>query len=252
MKKYKVGDKFVWKEGRCCIDFYKNDEYELRYDEKNNTYLLATVYTDCEDYDEFQVNKTYEEICDIIDEDLDLINEECDVNMKDLFKELEGKDIRIKTWEEMCSAKNSELAYGRYDETGREDIIFRNEDGIAETYFTCEMEHLCGWVIHVDKNMISDDLFRIAEDRLVKDRELVYWDKIFSDCFYLDTNMFDVLEEDTDVDTLEEIEDNFYVIEEATHKRVFEGTREQCFKYYKTHVDIFKNQFKRIAVLKEL
>ena len=32
--KYKVGDKFVWKEGRCCIDFYKNDEYELRYDEK--------------------------------------------------------------------------------------------------------------------------------------------------------------------------------------------------------------------------
>ena len=32
--KYKVGDKFVWKEGRCCTDFYKNDEYELRYDEK--------------------------------------------------------------------------------------------------------------------------------------------------------------------------------------------------------------------------
>ena len=139
MYNYKVGDKFVWKEGRCCIDFYKNDEYELRYDEKNNTYSLATVYSDCEDYDEFQVNKTYEEICDIIDRDLDLINEERDV-----------------------------------------------------------------------------------------------------------------LEEDTDVDTLEEIEDNFYVIEETTHRRVFEGTREQCFKYYKTHVDIFKNQFKRIAVLKEL
>ena len=219
---------------------------------KNNTYSLATVYSDCEDYDEFQVNKTYEEICDIIDSDLDSINEERDVDMKDLFKELEGKDIRIKTWEEMCRAENSELAYDRYDKTGREDIVFRNEDGIAKTYFTCEMEHLCGWVIHIDKNMISDDLFRIAEDRLVKDRELVYWDKIFSDCFYLDTNMFDVLEEDTDVDTLEEIEDNFYVIEETTHRIVFEGTREQCFKYYKTHVDIFKNQFKRIAVLKEL
>ena len=40
--------------------------------------------------------------------------------------------------------------------------------------------------------------------------------------------------------------------QETTHQRVFEGTREQCFKYYKTHVDIFKNQFKRIAVLKEL
>ena len=250
--KYKVGDKFVWKEGRCCIDFYKNDEYELRYDEKNNTYSLATVYSDCGDYDEFQVNKTYEEICDIIDRDLDSINEECDVDMKDLFKELEGKDIRIKTWEEMCGAENSELAYDRYDNTGREDIMFRNEDGIAETYFSCEMEHLCGKVIHVDKNMVSDGWFRMAEDRLVKDRELVYGDKIFDDYWYLDTNMFDVLEEDTDVDTLEENEDDFYVIEEATHRRVFEGTREQCFKYYKTHVDIFKNQFKRIAVLKEL
>ena len=71
--KYKVGDKFVWKEDRCCIDFYKNDEYELRYDEKNNTYSLATVYSDCGDYDEFQVNKTYEEICDIIDRALDSI-----------------------------------------------------------------------------------------------------------------------------------------------------------------------------------
>ena len=135
--KYKVGDKFVWKEGRCCIDFYKNDEYELRYDEKNNTYSLATVYSDCEDYDEFQVNKTYEEICDTIDR-------------------------------------------------------------------------------------------------------------------YLDSNMFDVLEEDTDVDMLEEIEDNFYVIEETTHQRIFEGTRTEAFRYYKTYVDTFKEQGKRIAVLKEL
>ena len=134
---YNVGDKFVWKEGRCWIDFYRNDIYELRYDEKNNTYSLATVYSDCGDYTEFQVNKTYEEIWDIIDSDLDL-------------------------------------------------------------------------------------------------------------------NMFDVLEEDTDVDTLEEIEDNFYVIEETTHQRVFEGTRTEAFRYYKTYVDTFKEQEKRIAVLKEL
>ena len=249
--KYKVGDKFVWKEGRCCIDFYKNDEYELRYDEQNNTYSLATVYSDCEDYDDFQINKTYGEICDIIDRDLDSINKESDVDIKDLFKELEGKDIRIKTWEEMCRAENSELVYDRYDETGREDIIFKNEDGIAETYFSCEMEHLCGRVIHIDKNMISDGWFRMAEDRLVKDRELVYWDKIFCGYWYLDTNMFDVLEEDTDVDMLEEIEDNFYVIEETTGKRVFEGNRRECFDYYKTHVDEFKKQEKRIVVLKE-
>ena len=172
--------------------------------------------------------------------------------MKDLFKELEGKDIRIKTWEEMCRAENSELTYDRYDETGRKDIIFRNKDGIAETYFSCEMEHLCGRVIHVDKNMISDGWFRMAEDRLVKDRELVYWDKIFGDYWYLDTNMFDVLEEDTDVDMLEEIEDDFYVIEETTGKRIFEGDRTQCFEYYKTYVDTFKEQEKRIAVLKEI
>ena len=250
--KYKVGDKFVWKEGRCCTDFYKNDEYELRYDEKSNTYSLATIYSDSGDYEELQVDNTYGEICDIIDRDLDLINEECDVNMKDLFKELEGKDIRIKTWEEMCRAENSELTYDRYDETGREDIIFRNEDGIAETYFSCEMKHLCGKVIHVDKNMVSDGWFRMAEDRLVKDRELIYWDKIFGDYWYLDTNMFDVLEEDTDVDMLEEIEDNFYVIEETTGKRIFEGTRRECFDYYKTHVDEFKKQGKRIAALKEI
>lgn len=137
--KYKVGDKFVWKEGRCYIDFYKNDEYELRYDEKNDTYSLTTVYSDCGDYDEFQVNKTYEEICDLIDEDLDLINEECDV-----------------------------------------------------------------------------------------------------------------LEEDTDVDMLEKNEDDFYVIEETTHRIIFEGDRTQCFEYYKTYVDTFKEQGKRIAVLKEL
>lgn len=249
--KYKVGDKFVWKEGRCCIDFYKNDEYELRYDEKDNTYSLATVYSDCGDYDDFQINKTYGEICDIIDRVLDSINEECDVNMKDLFKELEGKDIRIKTWEEMRDAENSELAYDRYDETGREDIIFRNKDGIAETYFSCEMEHLCGKVIHIDRNMISDGWFRMAEDRLVRDRELVYWDDVVHDYWYLDINMFDVLEEDTDVDMLEEIEDDFYVIEETTGKRIFEGDRTQCFEYYKTYVDTFKEQEKRIAVLKE-
>ena len=32
--KYKVGDKFVWKEGRCCIDFYKNDEYNRWFGKK--------------------------------------------------------------------------------------------------------------------------------------------------------------------------------------------------------------------------
>lgn len=172
--------------------------------------------------------------------------------MESLFKRLEGKDIRVKTWKEMCEAENSELAYDRYDETSKQDIIFRNEDGIAESYFCYEMIPLCGRVIHVDRNMVSDCWFRIAEDRLVRDRELVYYDNDIHDYFYLDKNMFDVLEEDTDVDMLEEIEDNFYVIEETTGKRVFEGNRRECFDYYKTHVDEFKKQGKRIAILKEL
>ena len=66
-------------------------------------------------------------------------------------------------------------------------------------------------------------------------------------CYYLDKDMFEVLEESKLKD-----ENEFYVIEETTGKRIFCGTREECFKYYKTHVDIFKNQFKRIAVLRSI
>ena len=95
-------------------------------------------------------------------------------NYADIDKAPEEKErgITINTAHVEYETENSELTYDRYDETGRKDIIFRNEDGIAETYFSCEMEHLCGKIIHVDKNMVSDGWFRIAEDRLVKDREL--------------------------------------------------------------------------------
>ena len=44
--------------------------------------------------------------------------------------------------------------------------------------------------------------------------------------------------------------DEFYVIEETTHQKVFIGSREECFKYYKTYVDVFRKQGKRIAVLR--
>ena len=77
MYNYKVGDKFVWKEGRCCIDFYKNDEYELRYDEEDHIYYVATIHSDYEDDMPYIRNEdgdlSYEEICMIIDEDLKLI-----------------------------------------------------------------------------------------------------------------------------------------------------------------------------------
>lgn len=47
-------------------------------------------------------------------------------------------------------------------------------------------------------------------------------------------------------------ENEFYVIEETTGKIMFTGNRMECFEYYKTHVDEFKNQFKRIAVLRSI
>ena len=161
--------------------------------------------------------------------------------MSSLFKELKGKDIRIKTWGEMLEMENTSLYEGEIQTV----IYFLDDNGEEVISFTDTMRNLCGKVIHVDENMIKGDLFLEAKRNLVKDRELLYYDDILDNYYYLDKDMFEVLEESKLKD-----ENEFYVIEETTHKKVFEGTREQCFKYYKTHVDIYKNQFKRIAVLK--
>ena len=160
--------------------------------------------------------------------------------MNSLFKELKGKDIRIKTWGEMLEMENTSLFKDRV-------ILFLDNYGNTFTNFSSTMKHLCNKVINVDETMITDDLFKVYEGGLKEDRELLYYDEESDNCYYLDKDMFEVLEESKLKD-----ENEFYVIEETTGKKVFCGTREECFKYYKTHVDELKKQGKRIAALKEI
>ena len=159
--------------------------------------------------------------------------------MSSLFKELKGKDIRIKTWGEMLEMENTSLFKDRV-------ILFLDNYGNTFTNFSSTMKHLCNKVINVDETMITDDLFKVYEGGLKEDRELLYYDEENDNCYYLDKDMFEVLE----VSKLKD-ENEFYVIEETTGKRVFEGNRRECFDYYKTHVDELKKQGKRIAALKE-
>ena len=160
--------------------------------------------------------------------------------MSDFFEELKGKDIRIKKWNEMLEMENTSLFKDRV-------ILFLDNYGNTFTNFSSTMKHLCNKVINVDETMITDDLFKVYKGGLKEDRELLYYDEENDNCYYLDKDMFEVLEESKLKD-----ENEFYVIEETTGKRVFEGNRRECFDYYKTHVDIFKNQFKRIAVLRSI
>ena len=160
--------------------------------------------------------------------------------MSSLFKELKGKDIRIKTWGEMLEMENTSLFKDRV-------ILFLDNYGNTFTNFPSNMKHLCNKVINVDETMITDDLFKVYEGGLKEDRELLYYDEENDNCYYLDKDMFEVLEESKLKD-----ENEFYVIEETTGKRVFEGNRRECFDYYKTHIDELKKQGKRIAALKEI
>ena len=160
--------------------------------------------------------------------------------MNSLFKELKGKDIRIKTWGEMLEMENTSLFKDRV-------ILFLDNYGNTFTNFSSTMKHLCNKVINVDETMITDDLFKEYKGGLKEDRELLYYDEESDNCYYLDKDMFEVLEESKLKD-----ENEFYVIEETTGKRVFEGNRRECFDYYKTHVDELKKQGKRIAALKEI
>ena len=160
--------------------------------------------------------------------------------MSSLFKELKGKDIRIKTWGEMLEMKNTSLFKDKV-------ILFLDNYGNTFTNFSSTMKHLCNKVINVDETMITDDLFKMYEGGLKEDRELLYYDEENDKCYYLDKDMFEVLEESKLKD-----ENEFYVIEETTGKKVFEGNRRECFDYYKTHVDELKKQGKRIAALKEI
>lgn len=65
MYNYKVGDKFRWSEGACFEESYLNDVYELAQKE-NGDYYVKTVYSKCNDYDDWDNNKhgdSYEVIC---------------------------------------------------------------------------------------------------------------------------------------------------------------------------------------------
>ena len=77
MKKYKVGDKFKWKEGKCFEEDYSDDIYELAQKE-NGDYYVKTIYSFYNDYDDWTDNRygdSYEEICKHIDRDLEKIQD---------------------------------------------------------------------------------------------------------------------------------------------------------------------------------
>ena len=77
MGRYEIGDKFMWREECLAIETYRNDVYELRYDEEDHIYYVATIYSDNGDDMPYLKNEggyfSYEEICMIIDEELKLI-----------------------------------------------------------------------------------------------------------------------------------------------------------------------------------
>ena len=73
MYNYKIGDKFKWKEGECCIESFLNDVYELAQRE-NGDYYVKTIYSEYNDYEDWDEN-SYEEICKHIDRDLEKIED---------------------------------------------------------------------------------------------------------------------------------------------------------------------------------
>ena len=63
--KYKVGDRFVWKM-TPPLEEYKNDIYELNYNEFKDLYVLETLYTETGDYSIYSYGK-YRDIEALID-----------------------------------------------------------------------------------------------------------------------------------------------------------------------------------------
>ena len=72
MHNYKVGDKFKWKEGKCFMEDYSDDIYELAQKE-NGDYYVKTIYSFYNDYEDWADNNSYEDICERIDKDLEKI-----------------------------------------------------------------------------------------------------------------------------------------------------------------------------------
>ena len=74
MYNYKVGDKFIWKEGRCFMEDYSSDVYELT-QKDNGDYYVKTIYSWYNDYDDWADNNSYEEVCEKIDRNLEKIED---------------------------------------------------------------------------------------------------------------------------------------------------------------------------------
>lgn len=126
------------------------------------------------------------------EEELDVINmpvkEETEEN--NLYEQLKGKYIKIKSWEEI---KEKALGIDKYDDKDCYDVKVT-----PHNWFTHEMRHLCGRVIFVDEDMILKEDFKDGKLRLIPDlipdRELLYYDKDTDSYFYLDKNVFDVID----------------------------------------------------------
>ena len=128
------------------------------------------------------------------EEELDVINipvkEETEEN--NLYEQLKGKYIKIKSWEEIeekALGKEKALGIDEYDDKDCYDVKVA-----PHNWFTHEMRHLCGRVIFVDEDMISKEDFKHGKLRLISDRELLYYDKDTDIYFYLDKNVFDVID----------------------------------------------------------
>lgn len=120
------------------------------------------------------------------EEELDVINIPVKDEKNNLYKQLKGKYIKIKSWEEI---KEKALEIDEcYDEDYCDVKVAPNN------WFSSEMKHLCGRVIFVDEDMISKEDFKDGKLRLIPDRELLYYDKDTDSYFYLDKNVFDVID----------------------------------------------------------
>ena len=165
---------------KVCGDVINIDEeIEKKYKERGYFYYQGfTISTD--------MLEPYEEELDVINIP---VKEETEEN--NLYKQLKGKYIKIKSWEEIkekALRKEKALGIDEYDDKDCYDVKVA-----PHNWFTHEMRHLCGRVIFVDEDMISKEDFKHGKLRLISDRELLYYDKDTDIYFYLDKNVFDVI-----------------------------------------------------------
>ena len=160
---------------KICGDVINIDEeIEKNYKERGYFYYQGfTISTD--------MLEPYEEELDVINIP---VKEETEEN--NLYEQLKGKYIKIKSWEEI---KEKAWEIDEYDDKDYYDVKVA-----PHNWFTHEMRHLCGRVIFVDEDMISKEDFKDGKLRLMPDRELLYYDKDTDNYFYLDKNVFDVID----------------------------------------------------------